>query len=93
MARIKGTTHIDGTHPLWQKIVWLFTGKRLFVDDRYRLTCPRCGSKMEKIVKEKIIIDICPYCKGIFLDDGEIDKLVALGTKGGIHGKEKKQSK
>ena len=30
---------------------------------------------MEKLIKNKIEIDICPYCNGMWLDDGEIHKL------------------
>lgn len=39
------------------------------------LICPRCKIEMEKIKKNDIIIDVCRKCKGMWLDDGEIEKL------------------
>lgn len=59
-------------------LTWLFTSKRLLLSDKYRLKCPRCGSKMDKIDKNNIVIDVCPNCNGMWLDDGEIEKLVSI---------------
>lgn len=44
--------------------------------------CPVCLIIMNKISREGVIIDICPNCHGLFLDDGELDKLVEY-TKSG----------
>ena len=33
---------------------------------------------MDEITKESITIDVCPNCNGMFLDDGEIEKLLKL---------------
>lgn len=43
------------------------------------LSCPRCDTKMKKIKKNNVIIDVCKTCKGMWLDDNEIDKLAQLG--------------
>lgn len=53
------------------------------------LKCPRCNINMEKLKKENVVIDICNKCKGIWLDKGEIAKLVKLAQKvrGGKSGK------
>lgn len=41
------------------------------------MNCPVCdGVKMREVEKERIIIDICPSCKGVWLDRGELDKLM-----------------
>ena len=45
------------------------------------LMCPRCKVKMRKIKKGEVIIDVCRSCKGMWLDDKEIDKLVMIGQK------------
>ena len=37
---------------------------------------------MKKINKHGVIIDVCPKCKGMWLDDKEIDKLLQI-NKGG----------
>lgn len=41
------------------------------------MNCPVCdGVKMREVQKEGIMIDICPSCKGVWLDRGELDKLM-----------------
>jgi len=45
------------------------------------LICPRCKSKLNKLKKNNVVIDICPSCHGIWLDDGEIEKLVTKVKK------------
>ena len=81
---------IDGVSPLRQKFAWIFLGKRLLRDERYQLSCSRCGAKMEKIQKENVIIDLCPRCGGLFLDKGEIDKLASFSNKKGKQNGSKK---
>jgi Zn-finger nucleic acid-binding protein len=49
------------------------------------LICPRCKINMRKIKKKNVIIDVCKKCKGLWLDDQEIEKLVAIA--GGEDGK------
>ena len=38
--------------------------------------CPNDNSQMQKISREGVDIDICPSCKGVGLDRGELDKLL-----------------
>lgn len=41
------------------------------------MNCPVCeGSRMREVDKDGIQIDICPTCKGVWLDRGELDKLM-----------------
>ena len=42
------------------------------------LTCPNDGSEMQEVSREGVLIDICPQCQGVWLDRGELDKLVEL---------------
>lgn len=39
--------------------------------------CPNDNDHMLKVTREGIDIDICPTCKGVWLDRGELDKLLA----------------
>jgi Zn-finger nucleic acid-binding protein len=42
------------------------------------LTCPACGSPMENheyAYCSQVMVDSCPHCGGIWLDEGEIMKL------------------
>jgi Zn-finger nucleic acid-binding protein len=41
------------------------------------MNCPKCETVMREREKGEIIIDICPNCRGVFLDAGELEKLVA----------------
>jgi len=40
------------------------------------LKCPRCNIYMKKLKKNDVTIDVCKQCKGMWLDDDEIEKLV-----------------
>lgn len=41
------------------------------------LKCPRCAAS-DLVVSERnaIEIDVCPSCRGVWLDRGELDKLI-----------------
>ena len=45
------------------------------------MICPICDTSMKEIEKYDVEIDICPQCKGVWLDRGEIDKLVNVESK------------
>lgn len=38
--------------------------------------CPNDNSQMQKIAREGVDVDIGPTCKGVWLDRGELDKLL-----------------
>ncbi|MBB6670322.1 TFIIB-type zinc ribbon-containing protein [Cohnella nanjingensis] len=41
------------------------------------MNCPVCDdSRMREVEKNGILIDVCPACKGVWLDRGELDKLM-----------------
>lgn len=42
------------------------------------MNCPICdGVRMREVEKEGIMIDVCPQCKGVWLDRGELEKLMS----------------
>ena len=41
------------------------------------MTCPNCGEMLRERERSGIEIDVCPQCRGIWLDRGELDKLLA----------------
>jgi len=53
------------------------------------LKCPKCHKSLKKINKEGVVIDICESCKGMWLDDKEIDKLIKIAKGGKKNGKKK----
>lgn len=42
------------------------------------MKCPICDDvRMREIDKNGVHIDVCPECKGVWLDRGELDKLMS----------------
>ena len=40
------------------------------------LTCPKCHGSMRQYERNGVTVDQCTDCRGIFLDRGELDRLV-----------------
>lgn len=38
--------------------------------------CPRCEDDLREQERSGILVDVCPKCKGVWLDRGELDKLI-----------------
>jgi ribosomal-protein-alanine N-acetyltransferase len=45
--------------------------------------CPACGTGLHTVVRHGVEIDRCPACRGVWLDRGELEKIVAFGADGG----------
>jgi Zn-finger nucleic acid-binding protein len=45
------------------------------------LECPFCKTPMEKINRADVTVDRCPSCQGVWLDKGELDKIVIRRKK------------
>ena len=60
----------------------LFKKKEEDLLDESNKICPVCLIRMSKIEKAGVVIDICNKCKGIYLDDGELEKLVEYTNQG-----------
>lgn len=41
--------------------------------------CPACGATLVNMDRDGILIDRCPDCRGVWLDRGELEKLLANG--------------
>jgi Zn-finger nucleic acid-binding protein len=41
------------------------------------MDCPRCGVSLHERTRVGVVVDICDRCRGIWLDRGEIEKIVA----------------
>ncbi|MDE9365465.1 zf-TFIIB domain-containing protein, partial [Luteipulveratus sp. YIM 133132] len=42
-----------------------------------QLTCPKCQSEMRSYERNRVLVDQCTGCGGIFLDKGELEALSA----------------
>ncbi|MBF0392890.1 MAG: zf-TFIIB domain-containing protein [Alphaproteobacteria bacterium] len=40
------------------------------------LMCPNCNVAMQDVARKDVQIDICPQCRGVWLDRGELEKLL-----------------
>src|SRR4051794_3455435 len=40
------------------------------------MLCPKCGNTMREREKGDVLIDVCPGCRGIWLEAGELQKLI-----------------
>jgi len=41
-----------------------------------RLLCPSCQEILVPVDRDGIEIDYCPHCRGVWLDRGELDKIL-----------------
>jgi len=50
--------------------------------------CPKCGTKLQEEILEAITVDVCPGCHGLWLDDGELAKVIERkkGFLAGVRG-------
>lgn len=44
------------------------------------MDCPLCNLTLQMTDREGVEIDYCPKCRGIWLDRGELEKLIALSV-------------
>lgn len=66
------------------------------------MKCPSCDVELQMTERQGIEIDYCPQCRGVWLDRGELDKIIERSTSvvsaaampaGGGHEYEKRRHK
>ncbi|MEM9433618.1 MAG: zf-TFIIB domain-containing protein [Pseudomonadota bacterium] len=40
------------------------------------MLCPKCQVSLHMAVRRDVEIDYCPNCRGVWLDRGELDKII-----------------
>jgi uncharacterized protein len=40
------------------------------------MTCPKCNVPLNLAQRQGVEIDVCPDCRGVWLDRGELDKII-----------------
>ncbi|MCS7083124.1 MAG: zf-TFIIB domain-containing protein [Bacteroidetes bacterium] len=45
------------------------------------LLCPNCQTGMQEVVRNGVLIDVCPQCRGVWLDRGELEKLLGAARE------------
>lgn len=46
------------------------------------MRCPKCGMELNSVPYKGVVLDKCFQCHGVFLDDGELEKIA--GKEGGF---------
>jgi uncharacterized protein len=65
--------------PVWKNSS---TGKRLLKSTTFKfhrrrnMNCPVCNVALVMAERQGVEIDYCPQCRGIWLDRGELDKII-----------------
>ncbi|HKU42919.1 MAG TPA: zf-TFIIB domain-containing protein [Polyangiales bacterium] len=46
------------------------------------MKCPRCDtSTLDERDREGVVVDVCSQCRGLWLDRGELEKLIARAAR------------
>lgn|GEM_PF-1298162 len=45
------------------------------------MNCPRCHGALDERERDGVIVDVCHDCRGIWLDRGELEKLIARASR------------
>ncbi|MBW7923093.1 MAG: zf-TFIIB domain-containing protein [Rubellimicrobium sp.] len=40
------------------------------------LMCPNCNVGMQELDRGGVVVDMCPQCRGVWLDRGELEKML-----------------
>jgi Zn-finger nucleic acid-binding protein len=46
------------------------------------LLCPNDNAAMQTVNRNGVELDICPTCRGVWLDRGELEKILGAGREG-----------
>lgn len=45
------------------------------------LLCPNCNTAMQNVARSGVELDMCPSCRGVWLDRGELEKILSAGRE------------
>jgi uncharacterized protein len=45
------------------------------------MKCPNCDSVLQITERHNVEIDYCPSCRGVWLDKGELDKVIEYASR------------
>lgn len=49
------------------------------------MNCPVCSTELNAVDRQGVEIDFCPRCRGVWLDRGELEKLIDRSSHTGRH--------
>ncbi len=48
------------------------------------MNCPKCTVSLTMADRQGVEIDYCPQCRGVWLDRGELDKIIERSMRTGL---------
>lgn len=48
------------------------------------MRCPNCGARLVELERSQVLIDACPDCRGVWLDRGELDKVLEYERRASV---------
>ena len=57
------------------------------------LLCPNCDTGTKSLSRSGVELDMCPKCRGVWLDRGELEKIIDAGRRGPAGKPDKKRGK
>lgn len=58
--------------------------EKIRLKELHWMRCPKCGQKLATENYGKVEVDVCPCCKGLWLDANELDAIIKGSAKGGF---------
>ena len=56
------------------------------------LLCPNCNTSMQSVKRSDVELDMCPQCRGVWLDRGELEKILSEAREGETQHQQARQS-
>ncbi|MEO1329028.1 MAG: zf-TFIIB domain-containing protein [Pseudomonadota bacterium] len=53
--------------------------------------CPNCRNAMSEVSRRGVYVDVCPSCRGVWLDGGELEKLLETADAGGAEARDNRR--
>jgi Zn-finger nucleic acid-binding protein len=57
------------------------------------MQCPACDERLREVERYGVMVDICPGCKGVWLDRGELEKVAGMEKRDDLERGEQGQRK
>lgn len=48
------------------------------------MNCPVCGTALRPVDRQGIEVDVCDRCRGVWLDRGELDRLIERSARSAL---------
>ncbi len=68
-------------HKLAQEQHALANAEKQRLKKLHWMHCPKCGTDLDVEKYGKVEIDVCPVCKGLWLDANELDTIIEQSAK------------